>query len=417
MFQSLLIKDWRQFRGVEIAFHERLTLLTGANGAGKTTILHLLNRHWGWKLPYVSTPRIGKSGRRRYWAGFWGRSKASKPPAGPPTDSQVTEIGRIVYNDGRNATLTVPRNVSETFSVTIADMPVLAGVYVPSHRPLYLHQKVDEIPTQVDVQRQLFNVYLSEMQNRFKIQARVQSPSHKLKQSLMSLATFGSASESVVPNHEARRTFEGFQSALRELLPRSLGFRRFRIHVPDVILDTDSGNFAFDAVSGGISAIIDIGWQVYLYSLLHDKFIVVIDEPEAHLHPELQQEILPNLLKAFPQAQFIVATHNPFIVSSVLDSHVYVLRYNRSRVESVLLDQVNKAGTADEILREVLGVRTTTPIWVNRRLEEIISRYAQRSLDQETLSSLRDELKSLGLERYVPQAITNVLDIAENSAE
>ena len=55
-FRSLRIRSWRQFEDVSIAFHPRLSILTGANGAGKTTLLHLLNRHWGWNIPYVSAP-------------------------------------------------------------------------------------------------------------------------------------------------------------------------------------------------------------------------------------------------------------------------------------------------------------------------------------------------------------------------
>ena len=150
-------------------------------------------------------------------------------------------------------------------------------------------------------------------------------------------------------NKEARQTFEGFQDVLSIILPPSLKFRRLRIRVPDVMFETDTGNFAFDAVSGGISTLIDIAWQVYLYSTLEDEFIVAIDEPEAHLHPELQRIILPSLLKAFPQVQFVVATHNPLIVGSTEDSAIYVLSYDKNnRINSQLLDQINKAGTANE---------------------------------------------------------------------
>lgn len=56
-----------------------------------------------------------------------------------------------------------------------------------------------------------------------------------------------------------------------------------------------------------------------------EKFVIILDEPENHLHPELQRTLLPNLLNAFPNVQFIIATHNPFVISSVDKSQVYVL--------------------------------------------------------------------------------------------
>ena len=47
MFTRLSIKDWRQFSNIDIVFHVHLTVLTGANGAGKTTVLNLLSKSTG----------------------------------------------------------------------------------------------------------------------------------------------------------------------------------------------------------------------------------------------------------------------------------------------------------------------------------------------------------------------------------
>lgn len=42
--------------------------------------------------------------------------------------------------------------------------------------------------------------------------------------------------------------------------------------------------------------------------------IVVIDEIELHLHPSMQAEILPKLIKLFPKVQFIITTHSPLFL-------------------------------------------------------------------------------------------------------
>lgn len=45
--------------------------------------------------------------------------------------------------------------------------------------------------------------------------------------------------------------------------------------------------------------------------------IVFIDEIDMHLHPKWQQKVVNDLKTAFPNIQFIVTTHSPFIVQSL----------------------------------------------------------------------------------------------------
>jgi len=56
-FQKLTIQNWQQFQNIEVDFHDRLTILTGANASGKTTILNLLARHCGWDAKSLATPK------------------------------------------------------------------------------------------------------------------------------------------------------------------------------------------------------------------------------------------------------------------------------------------------------------------------------------------------------------------------
>lgn len=67
MFTRLNIKEWRQFSDVDIAFHNHLTVLTGANGAGKTTILNLLSKSTGWNPQFVSSYEQDENGVSKYF--------------------------------------------------------------------------------------------------------------------------------------------------------------------------------------------------------------------------------------------------------------------------------------------------------------------------------------------------------------
>ena len=47
--------------------------------------------------------------------------------------------------------------------------------------------------------------------------------------------------------------------------------------------------------------------------------IVLIDEVDKHLHIKLQKEVLPSLFKLFPNIQFIVSSHSPFLNMGLAD--------------------------------------------------------------------------------------------------
>lgn len=53
--------------------------------------------------------------------------------------------------------------------------------------------------------------------------------------------------------------------------------------------------------------------------------IVLIDEIETHLHIKLQKAILPFLTDFFPNIQFIVTTHSPFVLTSLDNAVVFDL--------------------------------------------------------------------------------------------
>lgn len=105
MFDRLMIKKWRQFELIDLEFHKELTVLTGANGSGKTTILNLLSRHFGWDIALVSVPRRDKKrGVLSYFTDLWSRVvDREKQQSGQPNS-----IGSITYSGGQVADLIVP---------------------------------------------------------------------------------------------------------------------------------------------------------------------------------------------------------------------------------------------------------------------------------------------------------------------
>jgi energy-coupling factor transporter ATP-binding protein EcfA2 len=89
--------------------------------------------------------------------------------------------------------------------------------------------------------------------------------------------------------------------------------------------------YSFQALSSGYLAIFDIYADLLMKTAYLDVSpeklhgIVLIDEIDVHLHVSLQRKILPFFIRSFPNIQFIVTTHSPFVVTSTTDTLIYDL--------------------------------------------------------------------------------------------
>ncbi len=91
--------------------------------------------------------------------------------------------------------------------------------------------------------------------------------------------------------------------------------------------------FDFNSLSSGYAAVLDIVVDliIRMEKQTEKTFrfdipgIVLIDEIETHLHLELQKKILELLTTIFPNIQFIISTHSPFILNSLEDVVIYDL--------------------------------------------------------------------------------------------
>ncbi|PKR54052.1 AAA family ATPase [Thalassospira marina] len=410
-FQSMEIHEWQQFANVQIQFHERLTVLTGANGSGKTTILNLLARHFDWKIPSLATPKADRSnGIVKFLSRLWnGENKSERPT-----------FGNITYSNHMIANLNVPNSNFAQYHIHIDNLQAIKCFFIPSHRSIYRYQALGNIPTTRKSKKTAFSEVNNLAKGRYQNGREDQSASMFMKNTLIGWAIQGygvktSTSKTIMPpDLEQVENFEGFQGVLRNILPKSLGFRELEIRNMEVVFVCNDGRdeFLLETASGGITAIIDMAWQIYMYSTKEDaECTVIIDEIENHLHPSMQRQILPDLLKSFPNARFIVSTHSPLVVGSVRDSYTYALQYNElNKICSHKLDFDKKAKTAAEILDEVLGVSVTMPVWAEDQLESILERYSSEGLTEESFKQLKGELGGIGLEHMLPNAIANLLE-------
>jgi ATPase len=154
---------------------------------------------------------------------------------------------------------------------------------------------------------------------------------------------------------------------------------------------TKGKEFKFTELSDGFAAVLDI--VVDLILKMQDKNqlirayesegIVLVDEIETHLHLELQKVIMPLLTEIFPNIQFIVTTHSPFMLSSLSNAVAFDLEH-----QEIIEDLTEYS--YESLAEGYFGVKTASSYMGMQlsRLEEL--------LKKEMLSlSEKSELKDL----------------------
>jgi hypothetical protein len=151
------------------------------------------------------------------------------------------------------------------------------------------------------------------------------------------------------------------------------------------------------ASSGELALITSI---VYLSTVITDRTVILIDEPENSLHPRWQKEYAKILLDIFYlyQPKIIIATHSPLVVNGaelfIKDPKIY-------KADSFTFKIQNKEPlNVEETLYRFFDL--TTP--QNRFLSDLIVRYVNLLANEKiTLESFQNEIEKIMTMSYDPK--------------
>ena len=114
--------------------------------------------------------------------------------------------------------------------------------------------------------------------------------------------------------------------------------------------------------------------------------LAAIDEIDLHLHASLQRTIVSRLREAFPNVQFVVTTHSPFVLTSFDRSELHVL--DRSMNGGVRpMDRDIFGFTPDQVYRWLMGTPAHSPVLEQKLQEGTDPNLASYLLQSETRSA------------------------------
>lgn len=181
-----------------------------------------------------------------------------------------------------------------------------------------------------------------------------------------------------------------FKSAFNQLL------------APKALLDPDPKDqklyyeylgqkFLFSALSSGESEVVNIVFDFILRN--PSDCIVIFDEPELHLHPELSYKLIQTLRSAGRNNQFLLCTHSPDIITSSLDHSVFFLSFadNDEHNQAIPVHEDDKTNQALRLLGQSIGI-----VSLGKRI--VLVEGNQSSLDKQVYGSIiREHFHSLVL--------------------
>ncbi|MEK3763296.1 AAA family ATPase [Paenibacillus sp. FSL P4-0338] len=131
------------------------------------------------------------------------------------------------------------------------------------------------------------------------------------------------------PNSENQKTFEHIIEAFNTL------FNPFIFsHISEkgeILFNCNNIRVNIDQLSDGFKNLFIIIGEIFyrLYNSSDGKAdfynyeaVVLIDEIDCHIHPKWQINIIPYFKQMFPNCQFIITTHSPFILNKLDDSEI-----------------------------------------------------------------------------------------------
>lgn len=162
-------------------------------------------------------------------------------------------------------------------------------------------------------------------------------------------------------------------------IAREEGNRSFWADVK-VVGDDKSTRLKYEMMSSGFKAMVNLVAEIAYRCIMLNRWlgkdavkktpgIVLIDEIDLYLHPHWQQHVLEDLHKAFPEIQFIVSTHSPFIVQSVDSQNVITLDVQNTSNESP------KNRGIEEIVSVEMGMERFMKSEKYRKQLELAERY------------------------------------------
>lgn len=409
--------NYRCFSDIEIHFHPQLTVIIADNGEGKTAILDAIATGFGvllTRLPGISGKNFDKARDLRI-------SANKKQPFLRVTMETIEGIcwDRTEKRDQTLATQKlIPKSLGTKALLNFVDteiidpfnedrfftMPVIA--YYGTGRGVF---DAPKNKTRFQKESARFEALTGALEGTAKFHALFQWIDAMEDRERRGMVKWEdndfwvkAGSDQSLPELNAVRLaiekmMPGFTNPRVEIRPR-----RF---VVDWKKSDSKQSYRIEQLSDGyrmtLAMVMDIARRMAQANpdkknILESEAIVLIDEVDLHLHPKWQQTILPDLMRTFPNVQFIVTTHSPQVLSTIHRESIRLLGKDSNGRDVAVMPMAESYGEiSSDVLESIMHVNPQPPVAERAKLECLTEWVDQGLYDTPEATSLFAELKTV----------------------
>ncbi len=320
--KSLYVNDCYAYKDFNIELHDYKPfshlILTGKNGSGKSTILKIVDNH-------VINLRDGNNPDLRI--NYYKHIIAGR----------ISQCGEDETVEGYRSALFQFEAVIPSYKAEPSSFwPTKKGIAIYSYLKAKRNSQVSFVST---VTKE------ADFTNQLQANDSTETFTQQFKQYLVNkkvYQAFDQINKDLTRFTETDRFFIRLTESFRQIFEDKGLDLIFRQEDFEFFIQLSDGRkLTFGVLSEGFSALLSILMDLFMrVDLIRKQVgdysyspcgIVLIDEPETHLHLQLQEQVLPLLTSLFPNIQFIAATHSPAVIASIKNATIFDLTTKESR--------------------------------------------------------------------------------------
>ncbi|MCW3107824.1 MAG: protein putative AbiEii toxin, Type system [Segetibacter sp.] len=156
---------------------------------------------------------------------------------------------------------------------------------------------------------------------------------------------------------------------------------------------------------------------IYITSIITERSIILIDEPENSLHPKWQTEYIKRLSELFYyyQPKIVVATHSPLILNGaeVSSNKINVFKGVNGKFE---LHQ-NPTTNVEEIYQDFFDITTPENRYISEEIVEKMNLLSEKEISEEQFQTYIEEIKSTSYDEKQKEALDGVIELSKEMVQ